>query len=44
MKFFDGIDATVIFSMVKCCHAFVEVSVRGMECCKCIVDLERDVM
>jgi len=44
MKLFDGVDATVILSMVECCYAVVEVSVSGMECCECIVDLEGDVM
>jgi hypothetical protein len=38
VKFFSGIDATVIFI------AFVEVPVNGVEFCKCIFDLERDVM
>ncbi len=41
---FDGVDATVILSMVECWYVVVEVSVSGMECCECIVDLERDVM
>jgi hypothetical protein len=29
---------------VKFCYAVVEVSVSSKECCKCIVDLKRDVM
>ncbi len=44
MKLFDGVDATVILSMVECCHAVVEVLVSGMEYFECIVDLEGDVM
>ena len=44
MKLFDGVDATVILSMVECCHAVVEVSVSGMECCECIIDLKGDAM
>ena len=44
MKLFDGVDATVILSMVEYWYAVVEVSVSSMECCECIVDLEGDVM
>ncbi len=44
MKLFYGAGATVILGMVKYCYAVVEVSVSGKECCKCIIDLKRDVM
>ena len=44
MKLFDGVDATVILSMVEYWYAVVEVLVSSMECCECIGDLEGDVM